>query len=119
MLNDRPVAESFVILGTTLGGRPFRPSDWADRLCGVMAQYRPGARAPQGHLSFSPYVMPGLHQEVMCVFVDGRLNQLEPMAYSFLVGFARDNALQVSTRERLAAAAAAVVQSHPAIKVSS
>ena len=123
MLNDRPVAESFVILGTTAAGRQFRPSDWADRLCGVMAHYRPGGRVPQGHLSYSPYVMPGLHHGVRCVFVDGRLNQLEPMAYTFLVGFARDNELQVSTRERLAAAAAAApapaAPSNPQIKVSS
>ncbi len=119
MLNDRPVAESFVILGTTAAGRQFRPSDWADRLCGVMAHYRPGGRVPQGHLSYSPYVMPGLHQGVRCVFVDGRLNQLEPMAYNFLVGFARDNELQVSTRERLAATAGPAAPSQPPIKVSS
>jgi hypothetical protein len=26
----------FVIVGTTLDGKSFRPSDWAERLCGVV-----------------------------------------------------------------------------------
>jgi len=29
----------FLIRGVTLDGRPFRPSDWAERLCGVMAAF--------------------------------------------------------------------------------
>lgn len=92
---DRPIGASFVILGLTSAGQVFRPSDWADRLCGVMAQFRPGTAGPQAHLSYSPYVMPGVHKGNKCVMVDGRLNQLEPMAYSFVVGFARDNDLQL------------------------
>ncbi len=31
---DAPPCE-FVIEGTTRDGKPFRPSDWAERLCGV------------------------------------------------------------------------------------
>lgn len=92
---ERPVARSFVILGLTTAGKPFRPSDWAERICGVMAQYRPHERGPQSRIGYSPYVMPGLRNEVRCVNVDGRLNQIEPMAYKFMAGFARDNDLQV------------------------
>lgn len=89
-------ASDFLILGVTEAGRPFRPSDWADRLCGVMSPYRPpGAGGPQAHLGYSPYVMPGVHEGQRCVRVDGRLHRLEPLAYKFLVGFARDNGLQV------------------------
>lgn len=32
-------AVEFVILGITLDGKPFRPSDWAERLCGVMSAF--------------------------------------------------------------------------------
>lgn len=96
---DRPIARSFVILGQTAPGRTFRPSDWADRICGVMAAYRPGPKRAQSHLSFSPYVMPGVRGDVRAVFVDGRLNQIEPMAYTFMVGFARDNGLMVEGLE--------------------
>jgi len=86
----------FLILGVTEGGRPFRPSDWADRLCGVMSPYRPGgAGGLQAHLGYSPFVMPSMHDGQRCVRVDARLHALEPLAYKFLVAFARDNALQV------------------------
>jgi hypothetical protein len=86
---------SFTILGTTRDGRAFRPSDWADRLCGVMSSFRPQAAGTQQHLTYSPYVMPGLHGGVRCVRVDARIHGIEPMAYAFLTGFARDNDLQV------------------------
>ncbi len=90
-------APSFVILGTTGSGKAFRPSDWADRLCGVMAPFRPGGAGPQAHLSYSPYVMPGIREGVRCVHVDGRLNEIEPMAYKFLQTFAQDNDLLVES----------------------
>lgn len=94
-MNERPARPSFTLLGLTRDGKAFRPSDWAERLCGVMAPYRPGPKSAQAWLSYSPYVMPDLEGDVRCVKVDGRINQIEPMAYSFLVNFARDNGLQV------------------------
>lgn len=94
-MSESPDAKSFVILGLTRGGRPFRPSDWAERLCGIMSGFRPTGGGPQAHLTYSPYVMPGLRDGVKCVRVDSRLHALEPMAYKFLVGFAADNELQV------------------------
>jgi hypothetical protein len=90
-----PAVRSFVILGVTREGKAFRPSDWAERLCGVMSGFRPSGGGPQGHLTYSPYVMPGLREGVRCVTVDARIHEIEPMAYHFLVGFARDNTLQV------------------------
>jgi len=32
-------AVEFVILGITLDGKPIRPSDWAERLCGAMSAF--------------------------------------------------------------------------------
>ena len=49
---DSPVVE-FVIQGLTLDGKPFRPSDWAERLCGVMAAFGGDHR-----MQYSPYVHP-------------------------------------------------------------
>lgn len=92
---NRQVARSFVILGQTRSGKPFRPSDWAERLCGIMATFRPGTGGPQAHLSYSPWVVPGQRGEIKCVLVDGAINLSEPMAYDFLVGFARDNDLLI------------------------
>jgi hypothetical protein len=86
---------SFLILGVTHQGRPFRPSDWAERLCGVMSSFRPPGAPAQAHLTYSPYVTPGFERGVKCVHVDARVHQIEPMAYQFLRGFAADNDLQV------------------------
>jgi hypothetical protein len=86
---------SFVILGTTASGRPFRPSDWAERLAGVMAGFRPPGLGAGARIGYSPYVMPGIRDAVRCVRVDARLHEIEPMAYEFARRFAADNALQV------------------------
>lgn len=84
------------ILGLTSAGKPFRPSDWAERLCGVMSPYRPpGRQASQQHLAYSPYCLPIVMNSVKCVVVDERLRELEPMAMNFVLNFAKDNDLQV------------------------
>lgn len=85
----------FVIVGQTGDGRAFRPSDWAERLAGVMAAFRPGKAGSQTHLSYSPYVVPSMRGGFKCVIVDPALRELEPMAYNFLLGFARDNGLRL------------------------
>jgi hypothetical protein len=81
----------------TASGRTFRPSDWAERLCGVMSCYRPGgiATGRDAYIGYSPYVRPTLVGGVKCVVVDERLRQLERMAFDFVMNFARDNDLQV------------------------
>lgn len=82
-------APEFVIRGMTHEGKPFRPSDWADRLCGVMSAF-----GSDGRMQYSPYVQPVTSAGIRCVVVDKRLKDIEPMAYNFLLNFARDNELQ-------------------------
>ncbi|MGE0802316.1 MAG: DUF3579 domain-containing protein [Lautropia sp.] len=91
--SDPSNAARFVIIGQTLAGATFRPSDWAERLAGVMAAFRP-KKGSQQHLTYSPYVVPSSHRGQRCVVVDARIRDLEPMAYSFLLNFARDNELR-------------------------
>ena len=79
----------FVIQGVTLDGKPFRPSDWAERLCGVMSAFGGDHR-----MQYSPYVHPVTAAGVRCVVVDIRLEEIEPMAYRFLLGFAKENELK-------------------------
>jgi len=83
----------FVILGQTSGGKTFRPSDWAERLAGVMAAFRPRKAGSQQHLTYSPFVLPSTHRGIKCVIVDPKLREIEPMAYAFMLNFARDNDL--------------------------
>ena len=78
-----------LIQGVTLEGKPFRPSDWAERLCGVMAAFGGDHR-----MQYSPFVHPVTAAGVRCVVVDVRLEEFEPMAYRFLLSFAKDNGLK-------------------------
>ena len=82
--------EEFVIKGMTQEGKIFRPSDWAERLCGVMSAF-----GSDGRMQYSPYVYPITTAGVKCVVVDLLLCEIEPMAYNFLMNFAKENELQV------------------------
>jgi hypothetical protein len=79
-----------VILGVTETGETFRPSDWADRLCGVMSIFGEDQR-----ISYSPYVNPFVSGGRKCVRVDTRLEALNSAAFEFLMAFARDNELRL------------------------
>ena len=89
---EAPAADAiveFIIQGTTLDGKPFRPSDWAERLCGVMSAFGGDHR-----MQYSPFVHPVTASGVRCVVVDVRLEEIEPMAYRLLLGFAKENELK-------------------------
>lgn len=85
-----PGSPEIVIQGITESGHSFRPSDWAERLCGMMSVF-----GQDRHLSYSPYLKPIMAAGVRCVVVDLRLEELDPDAFRFLLGFARDNELKM------------------------
>ena len=85
-----PSHSSFIILGLTCGGAKFRPSDGAERLCGIMSAF-----GSERRMAYSPYVQPGETEGEKCVFVDVRIHDIESKAYHFLKDFARDNHLNV------------------------
>ena len=77
-----------VIQGVTTAGRTFRPSDWSERLCGMMSVF-----SEDRHLSYSPYLKPVVAEGLSCVVIDRKLETLDPGAFQFLMDFARDNEL--------------------------
>ncbi len=79
-----------VIQGVTESGQSFRPSDWAERLCGMMSVF-----GQDRHLSYSPFLKPIIAGGIRCVVVDLRLEGIDPDAFRFLLGFARDNELKL------------------------
>jgi hypothetical protein len=90
------IASEFFIQGITRDGRQFRPSDWAERLCGAMSSFRQdGTGGRNAHLKYSPYVRPTMLNGVKSVVVDEALRLIEPLAFHFVMDFARDNDLQV------------------------
>ena len=86
------------IQGLTKDGRTFRPSDWAERLAGAMSCFRPGGGhgGPGAFIGYSPYCVPRVINGVKCVIVNEALREIEPMAWDFVMNFARDNELQVA-----------------------
>lgn len=81
-------AAEIVIQGFNATGEKFRPSDWADRLCGMMSVF-----GEDRQLSYSPYLKPVIVAGTTCVVVDCELERIDPAAYKFLMAFARDNEL--------------------------
>jgi hypothetical protein len=89
-------AKEVFIQGVTRDGRTFRPSDWAERLAGVMSSFRPGGAQPGSHLNYSPWCIPTVLEGVKCVIVHRDLRDYEPMAWDFVMNFAKDNSLKTS-----------------------
>lgn len=96
MTNHKP--RQFYIQGITLSGQTFRPSDWAERLAGAMSSFRPGGSAGGigAYIGYSPYCVPQVADGIKCVLVNEALRDIEPMAWDFVMNFARDNQLQVA-----------------------
>ena len=90
------LAGKFIIKGQTLSGKTFRPSDWAERLAGVMCHFRPGGASLGSHIQYSPWCFPTAIGGVKCVVVNQKLREAEPMAWDFVINFARDNGLQIT-----------------------
>ncbi len=94
MVSDN--AKEVFIWGVTQDGRTFRPSDWAERLAGVMSSFRPGGAQPGSHLNYSPWCVPTMLNGTKCVVVNRELREHEPMAWDFVLNFGRDNNLQMT-----------------------
>ncbi|BDZ72909.1 MULTISPECIES: DUF3579 domain-containing protein [Methylophaga] len=84
------ISEKVIIRGITLDGGKFRPSDWAERLCGAVASYGPGRR-----IIFHPNVRLATLDGIKCVVVDASLESTDEMLFEFLMDFAKDNKLQI------------------------
>ncbi len=79
-----------IIQGITVDGKKFRPSDWAERLCGAVATYGQDRR-----VTYHPYVALASINGVKCVVIEKALKNDDEMLYNFLIDFAKDNSLQV------------------------
>jgi hypothetical protein len=89
-------AAEIVIQGVNAKGEKFRPSDWAERLCGMMSVF-----GEDRQLSYSPYLKPVMVESTICVVVDRDLETLDAAAFKFLMGFAGDNELVMRPGRKL------------------
>ncbi len=88
------VQREIIIEGLTRAGKPFRPSDWVDRMCSTYASFGEDRK-----LRYSPYLKPRLLNGVRCLAVDLRLKEINPEGYAQLMQFVEENHLNVKDAE--------------------
>ncbi len=72
-----------------------RLGDWAEGVTGVVSWLGRGGGESGRDVSYSPWCVPTVIGNVKCVVVNTELREHEPMAWDFVMNFARDNDLQV------------------------
>lgn len=95
-MHDTPAAhpcakhtcDALFILGVTTSGRPFRPSDWVDRLAGRFSSF-----GQDKILRYASAVRPVTLEGTRGLRVDMRLLEADPTAFRFVMNFAVDNNL--------------------------
>ncbi len=91
---------ALIIFGVTSKGEKFRPSDWIERFCGVMAPYDTTYRASgkrvniQKNMGYSDLVFPTTYKEERVVIAMEQLNNIEPLAWEFVLNFVKENDLK-------------------------
>jgi hypothetical protein len=83
-----------IIEGNTRAGKPFRPSDWVDRMCSTYATFGDDRK-----LKYSPYLKPKVVNGVRCLAVDLKLKTVNPEGFAQLMHFAEENQLNVLDSE--------------------
>lgn len=84
------MSQEIIIEGLTKAGKPFRPSDWVDRMCSQYATFGPDRK-----LRYSPYLKPRVIDGVRCLVVDTALKEVNPEGYDQLRHFAEENQLGI------------------------
>lgn len=83
-------SKKIVIEGVTKQGKPFRPSDWAERMSGTLASFK------NRRIHYSPLLQPSINTEgYKCVLLDPKLKESSPQVYQAIIDFARANNLKI------------------------
>ena len=77
-----------VIKGVNSKGEIFRPSDWAQRLSSICAEYGNDHR-----LHFSPFLHPDLNSTIVCLVVEPELQEVRPEIFNHVMSFVEANDL--------------------------
>lgn len=85
---------SKIIEGITHEGEKFRPSDWAERMCGSLSEFR------QRRIHYDPRLKPICNKAgIKCLFLDGALANELPKLYKSIIEFAEKNNLRIHDSE--------------------
>ncbi len=78
------------LLGTTISGEKFRPSDWAQRLTVAVSTV-----GPKKKIISHPYVHMAIINGLPAVVIDSVLEQENNMMFDYLINFGKSNNLQI------------------------
>ena len=92
MINTKPATKTveIIIESITREGKPFRPSDWVDRMCSTFATFGENRK-----LRYSPYLRPEMVNGARCLAVDMQLRAINPEGFQQLMHFVDENQLCV------------------------
>ena len=76
--------------------KPFRPSDWAERISEMLASF-----GPDHKLHYSEFVHPCIIGGEQCLVVNRKLNETQPDAFKFILKFAQENQLRIQEDRRV------------------
>ncbi len=82
-------SKRYIIKGITASGAKFRPSDWAERMCGNLCSFR------NRRMIYSPLLRPAVIDGVKSVIVYHELAQQHPSLFQEILDFARRNQLDI------------------------
>lgn len=90
MTNTKNKSQILIIQGVTVDGRKFRPSDWAERMSGMLSTFGDDHR-----IHYSPQLRPISVEGVKCIAIDTNLENSQPGIYKQIMEFAKRNQLNV------------------------
>jgi hypothetical protein len=82
-----------VIMGVTESGETFRPSDWAERICGALSTFN------KNRIDYSPLLTPSVQNGHKCILLDPTLQNSNPSLYTHVLDFAAENNLKICKPE--------------------
>jgi len=88
--------EKWIIRGVTEEGKKLRPSDWIERISSTLASFGADQR-----LQYSKAVVPCMIDGEKCLVVARNLSDINPVAYEYVMGFAKSNQLSIREDRRV------------------
>jgi len=85
---------SLIIQGETSDGRKFRPSDWAERMSGMLSTFGDDHR-----IHYSPQLKPLNFCGNKCIAIDRELQSSNPSVFNQIIDFAKRNNLKITNTQ--------------------
>jgi len=96
MAEEQENFRTLIIQGVTQDGRKFRPSDWAERMSGMLSSFGDDHR-----IHYSPQLRPVSIDGVKCIALDEKLKITHPATFQQIMDFATRNNLTITDEDSI------------------